>query len=651
MNKLFKYILTAIVAVGSVALTSCSPEDFPSVNAGGVPSASDFESAIEILVDQETNQVTFNLNASGHYPIWIFDGKTYSTENGLQKIFTVAGDYTVEIKVANANGISDGTIVKTFTLNETKFDFSKYYTFINGGASKQWYVASKEKGHLACGELGTTGDNWWSAAPEEKADFGVYDDVLTFSADNQYTYNPGDGGTMYVNVGCSIFPEYNTTGADFMVPVSEQTVNYSFDVEGADLYLTFPPQTLLPYIPHDAFFANPRYRVESMNGKKMVLIADIPEGGISWRLILTTEKEEVFEGFKYNSEFNMWKQATSREIFQYYAPGWSQLANPEVTVAEDFSSYSFNLPTATDQQWQAQFHITTDLATTAASNYDVSMIITSSKDIAGATVKLTAGNDDNIFYFADQIALTAGTEYIFYKSNMPGIDMTDVKFVFDFGGNPDNTDIEIRNIVLKDHANDDGTKLPDEGGEETTPDVAWVDYASADNLWYNVNIAQTTFWWADAGWAQTADPTYSEITNGFNLVVDAGYTGTSQWQGQMAFETADLVLTAGQLYDISITICPTNDIAGVTTKLCAVGLDANGDGDKDDEGDINGDSTDYMLFETRTDCPAMEETVIKHIGVTSVNDVNPAKLVFDFGGAPAGTEIAVTNIIIQRHAE
>lgn len=656
MKKFLKYILSALVAVSAAALTSCSPEDFPSVNAGGVPSASDFEDKVEILVDQETNQVTFNLHAPGHYPIWIIDGKTYSTVNGLKKIYTVAGDYQVEVKIANANGISDGTMVKTFTLNETKFDFSKYYTFMTGGTEKQWYVASKEKGHLGCGEEGSDGQGWWSAAPDDKAAWGVYDDVMTFSADGSYTYNPGDGGTVYVNTGVTGAPfgSYNTNdGQDYMVPVEEQTTTYTLEVEGPDLYVVLPAQTLAPYIPTDDFYNNgARYRVESMTGKKMVLLADLP--GITWRLILTTEKEEVFEGFKYNSEFNLWTaEGTTKEVgTQYYAPGWAQIADAEYTVGDD-GSYTIIYPEATSDRWQAQFPIFTNISTTSATTYDFSLVLTSAKGHKGVMIKLEdADGGGNVFYTADEIELPAGEPTVFWRSDMPGLDIASIKLTLDFGWNEAGDEIRVEKIVLKDHANDDGTVLPAED-ETEEPDVAWVDFASADNLWYNATIAQTTFWWADPSWAQTADPTYEALENGFKVIADAAYSGNSQWQGQTAFETADLVLTAGQLYDVCMTVCPTNDIAGVTTKLCYVGIDANGDGDKSDaaDGDINGDDATYTLFEVRTDCPAFEETVIKHIGVTPSLDVNPAKLVFDFGGAPAGTEIVVTNIIIQKHVE
>lgn len=676
MKKFLKYSFAALVAMSAAVFTSCTPEDVVSVNAGAIPSASDYENAIEIITDQETNNVTFNLNAAGVYPVWIFDGKTYSTINGLEKIFTVAGDYQVEVKIANANGVSDGTIVKTFTLNETKFDFSKYYNFLAGETEKQWYVASTEQGHLGCGEPGTDGQNWWSAAPGDKAAWGVYDDVLTFTADGGYTYNPGEGGTTYVNTGCTIFSEYNTNdGNDFMVPVDVQETTYSLDVEGANLFVVLPPQTLAPYIPNDAFYNNgARYRVESMNAKKMVLIADLD--GISWRLILTSEEPkadgpaETWADFA--SEQNLWYGATIVNTTMWWAdPNWGTQANPATETLENGIKLTVDAGYTGNQQWQGQLAFETDLPLSASKTYDVSVTITTDNDIKGVTTKLCYvgvdangdgdkddaadgdinGDNEPYIVFQTQTDCGAGESTVIKHFNVTSAsDIPVAKFVFDFGGAPAGTVIEVTDIIIQEHVEGNG-EAPEEPEEPAGP--TWVEWASADNLWYNAPIAKTTFWWADPNWAQTADPAYEALENGFKVVADAGYTGTSQWQGQVAFETAELVLTAGELYDVCMTVCPNNDIVGVTTKLCYVGVDANGDGDKDDaaEGDINGDAADYTLFEVRTDCPADEETVITHVGVTPKLDVNPAKLVFDFGGAPAGTEIVVTNIIIQKHVE
>ena len=101
--------------------------------------------------------MTFTLeDVKAAYPIWIFDGTTYSTTNGLKKIYAVAGDYTVDVKIGNANGISDGVITKTFHVDNTIMDFTKYYTLLCKDG-KKWHIDGETAGHMGCGEPGTNG--------------------------------------------------------------------------------------------------------------------------------------------------------------------------------------------------------------------------------------------------------------------------------------------------------------------------------------------------------------------------------------------------------------------------------------------------------------------------------------------------------------
>lgn len=622
MKKIYSYFGSLLLMAG-LAFTACSPDEFAHPSEAGILQMSEVEQALDITVDQTTNQVTFKLNQKGCYPVWIFDGKTYSTVNGLQKVYTIAGDYSVEVKVGNANGVSDGSVTRSFHIDNTIFDFSKYEKFLTGGESKNWYVASTEAGHLGCGPSGTDGLEWWSAAPDDKADWGVYDDVVTFSGNYSYTYNPGDGSTMYVNKDCSIYPEYNTNdGNDFMAVVGEQSTTWSLDVEGTDLYLVLPANTQFPYIPNDAFWANPRLKIQSMNAKKMELVYD--EGTIAWHYILTTEREEVFNGFKYNSEFNLWKDAVKETPTFYYAPGWSQIADPEYTG--DGNTYTLTLPAATTDPWQAQMHIVTDIALSSAVSYDYSVIITPTTDVTAATVKLTDTTSDSNFLFEERISLKAYEDNIIWFSELPGIDAAAVKMVFDFAGNGENCEVTIKNIVLKDHANDDGTVLPSEEPEVPGADVNWADETSAENLWSAVAANTPTFWFADEGWAQIADPEYS-YADGVHTIVMPTATA-AQWQGQVTFANTGIATSADKNYDFRVILKSDNDIAGVTVKLT-----------KNDD-----DNTFY--FADRVDLAADEEYVFVKADMAGM-DIDNLKLVLDFGGNPANTTVKIYGIILQ----
>lgn len=606
MKNIFKYMAGMLIA--GFAMTACSPEEFTGAN-GDIPIASSYESAIEILVDQETNQVTFNLNSKGCMPVWIFDGKNYSTVNGMQKIYTLAGDYTVDIRIANANGLSDGVITKTFHLDNSIVDFTRYITFLAGDESKEWWINKDQPGHLGCGEPGSDGLGWWSAAANEKADAGLYDDIVTFDKNKNYTYNPGEGGTVYVNKGVSYFSEFNPKDDnDFMAQVSEQKTTYDFTVEGTDLYVTFPSKTLFPYIATDQSYDNPRYKVLSMNTKTMELVSDY--GDIAWHYKLTCEtkepEEEPGDDVKWfeDAASNLWRQATYTNSF-YYAPGWSPIANPEVVT--DNYTYTVTLPTATTDQWQAQVVFNTDMSTVSSTNYDFRCILNSSQDINGVTVKLVLKGDDNTFYFAERVNLKAYEDYIFKMVDMPGIDMDFVNLVFDFGGNPANTEVTISGIVLQEHGTGKVTWLPD----------------SDCNMWKSMSY--TNFFYYAPGWAPIASP---ELTaNGNNYTIGLGTATTDQWQAQVGFMT-DMTTNAATNYDFHCILNANQNLNGVTVKLVL-------------EGDDN-----VFYFAERVNLSAYEDYTFEQVSMPGI-DMSKVNLIFDFGGNPAGTEVVISNVILK----
>ena len=61
----------------------------------------------------------------------------------------------------------------------------------------------------------------------------------------------------------------------------------------------------------------------------------------------------------------------------------------------------------------------------------------------------TKEGDDNTFYFAERVKVEAYSDYVFEMTGMPGIDMDDINLVFDFGSNPDNTEVTISKVIFK----------------------------------------------------------------------------------------------------------------------------------------------------------------------------------------------------------
>ena len=648
-TKIYNLFCAGLACYGiAAALTSCSPEEFSGADPNGLPTVSGTD--FSISVDQETNQMVATYTPqAGTYPIWILDGTSYSTLSEVGYKNSEAGTHTVELKLGNRNGISQASVKKEYTFNETKIDYSADFRRI---ADKEWRFANKEAAHLGCGPVGGDGTGWWSAAADEKKGTGMYDDRITFTADNRkggtFNYNPGEDGMTYVNKGVVKWGTKNDV-ADVDIALGSQTSSWSFEVydwkdsEGnvtSQTYIQLADNTLFPYISTDSQYEKPKFRIETLTAKKLVLVYDAPDGSIAWRFIFTSEEaEKEWNGFNANSDFNMWKGITPTMSFYYNPdPGWGKEQTDAFAALfkGGDNDYNVTIPLECFAEWQAQVHFHTDLVTSALKGYDFSCILNSDRDIEGVVIKLTNETDDEAIIDEHQVNLKAGEDYIYWASNMPGKNLNPVKLVFDFGHATGETNINITNIVLKDHDNDDGT-VPPNGDNPDTPDnpdapiMDW-DYESSTNLWKGVDDGTMFnafgYWFADDGWSPIANSEATQSGNTYEITLPEGIGG-SQWQGQFHIDTK-LTASASKAYNFYFVMEADNDCPQVTVKLT-------------DSGDTN------FFCEGRHDIKADEPFIFKLTGATLKEgiDASAIRLYFDFGGSPAGTHVKISKIYFE----
>lgn len=276
MKKIVKYI---VLLAATMLAVSCTP-DYPTLDEGNLPVASELDVVID--VDQATNLVTFTLKNQGMTPMWIFpeegkpddisNKKKYSvTINGYTARFRDAGDYSVEVKAYNYNGVSVGSVIKEFTLENTyrdPFDQSKYLNAVSNNGSQEWMWNSTVDGHFGCGGSVANPLEWWNCKAGEKEGVGLYDDRMTFDKDGNYTFNPGEGGTVYVNWGNNtVYPGWSgNENDDYQVAWEEYTSKYHFEQNWNDagieeIYLVLEEGNNLSYIASQDELSNPRYLV------------------------------------------------------------------------------------------------------------------------------------------------------------------------------------------------------------------------------------------------------------------------------------------------------------------------------------------------------------------------------------------------------
>ena len=311
MKRLYKYMAAALMAVSMLAV-GCTA-DYIEPDQTLAPNAENFDVIIDI--DQETNYATFTLNNKGMVPMFIFgdqavDGKankTYAyTGNGISLRFRDAGKYSVEVKAYNAHGVSVGSKVVEFTMENTyrdPFDASPYMKAL----ANTWQWDKETDGHFGCGSINaetgqaaTDGTDWWKCGPNGKDGAGMYDDTITFTEGGEYTYNPGDDGVVYVNWGMAAGGKYPGNYADdeqdYQAPIEAFTCAYTIENNWnsagiEEIYLVLEPGHNLSYIPHQTAIDNPRYRFLETNvgniRKTLSLVNEEPTenggGGIAWK--------------------------------------------------------------------------------------------------------------------------------------------------------------------------------------------------------------------------------------------------------------------------------------------------------------------------------------------------------------------------------
>jgi len=370
----------------------------------------------------------------------------------------------------------------------------------------------------------------------------------------------------------------------------------------------------------------------------------ISDGAITRTFEVEKTKMTGFGGFVEDSEYNMFKglelpnnpgnnDNPAHNPAFWYAPGWSMIDAPQCVLSK--GAYTVTLPVATNEQWQAQMAIKTGLALSADKQYDFSIIMTSTKALNGVKVKICKGDNDNVILMDKNFDLEAGepkalfgSEMEIYSSNPdehPVTDFDNTKIVFDFGGNPDNTEIIIESFVLKDHANDDGTEVPQ---EVATP----FDYNDSGNIWKAVDENQAftveTYFGDDNWGAIGLNPEITHDGNKHTLVVPVQTSAAEIWRAQWHFHT-DLVATADDVVDFSVKVNSTAKLPGMVVKL------------------TQDDDDDNYFFAVQEAVPAGGYVFrVENKKLTKGANAPKLKLTLGFGGAPADAVITISEVTI-----
>lgn len=637
MKTTLKYIA---LSMSAALMAACSP-DYITPDQAKLPQAADFD--VQVEVNQETNYVTFNMNNNGIVPVWIVGatdpidnangskvtGKNYAyTGNGLLLRFRDEGKHTVEVKAYNAHGISVGSQMVEFTLNNTyrdPFDPAPYIKALSDGSTKTWEWNHTVAGHFGCGPFGGTGTEWWSAGAEEKKDWSLYDDKITFGADGSYVYDPGDG-QLYVNANSGVKSEY-ATGEDYLVPWEKTTATYSVESNWNDagveeIYITLPKGTPMSYVADQTELDDPRYLVlesKPTDMKKCLkLVANLKTSGnpdgIAWHYEFVKEGSaggDVTDPL-YGKTSKTWVLDSDANGHIGCGPdqsnpaGWWAagpnekagfgLYDDEITFYAD-GKYVFN-PGADGKIYINKDVTAIGSGTTQSEDYDIDWTVQESTYTLNGDV-LTFPEGVVIGYVANNESVTNPT-YVITEN-------TEDKLVIvaNFSG------ISWQYIY------------------KPKPDVFDVD--GPGNFWKSASVSMT-YWYSPSDWSGGLNPETETLeNNGLKVVIPEGIGG-NEWQGQTVFHT-DIPMSASKTYDFCVTVEADQDIPAMTFKLAWEGND--------------NDHAAFYINDFAVE--AGEPATFKMESVVPDVDYDKVVLFIDLGRCTAGTTVTLTKICLQEH--
>lgn len=637
MKTTLKYIA---LSMSAALMAACSP-DYITPDQAKLPQAADFD--VQVEVNQETNYVTFNMNNNGIVPVWIVGatdpidnangskvtGKNYAyTGNGLLLRFRDEGKHTVEVKAYNAHGISVGSQMVEFTLNNTyrdPFDPAPYIKALSDGSTKTWEWNHTVAGHFGCGPFGGTGTEWWSAGADEKKDWSLYDDKITFGADGSYIYDPGDG-QLYVNANSGVKSEY-ATGEDYLVPWEKTTATYSVESSWNDagveeIYITLPKGTPMSYVADQTELDDPRYLVlESKPAdmkKCLKLVANLKTSGnpdgIAWHYEFVKEGSaggdvtdplygKTSKTWVLDSEANghIGCGPDQSNPAGWWAAGPNEKAgfglyDDEITFYAD-GKYVFN-PGADGKIYINKDVTAIGSGTTQSEDYDIDWTVQESTYTLNGDV-LTFPEGVVIGYVANNESVTNPT-YVITEN-------TEDKLVIvaNFSG------ISWQYIY------------------KPKPDVFDVD--GPGNFWKSASVSMT-YWYSPSDWSGGLNPETETLeNNGLKVVIPEGIGG-NEWQGQTVFHT-DIPMSASKTYDFCVTVEADQDIPAMTFKLAWEGND-----------------NDHAAFYVNDFAvEAGEPATFKMESVVPDVDYDKVVLFVDLGRSTAGTTVTLTKICLQEH--
>ena len=655
-----KKIWNNIAILAAVALAAACTPEYMEVSQSALPQASDFD--VTVSVDQQTNMATFDMKNKEMVPVWIFGselidgkaGKKYAyTGNGVTLRFREAGIHSVEVKAYNANGLSVGSQVVDFSMDNTyrdPFDPTPYIRAISGGSSQDWVWNSTENSHFGCGPVGDP-LAWWQCPANGKSGF-LYDDILTFTSDGKYIFDPVDGQA-YAKHDAEYPSGHASESDDYLFPAEKNETTYTFENNWNDagieeIFLTLGSGALLSYVAHKSIVDEPRYQVlETKTAdmkKKLQLMSTVytPDNadGISYYYEFVPKGSNTGSADPlFGLDSKTWVLDNESAGYMGCGPDfassgswWSASPHEKDSygVIDDEITFFANGKYVFDPgeggkvycNWESGWRPDGNYSGDGSTDYDapaerMESTYVLGSDSLGDYIELPAGV---LYGYIPKPAVLTETNRLHIKE----LSANKLFLVANFDG------ISWQFIYRP----KDGV-VPEEPEEEVTPlDPTRYDVNGEGNLWKTCSLDVET-WYSPGDWSGGITPDY-EITagNGIKVTIPEGIGG-SEWMGQTKLKSG-IATSSDKEYDFSVTLLASEDMT-VTIKLT---------NDPEDDNDIHS-----FFYDGQVKLTAGEPFVYRKHNLKQAVSGNNVMLIFDFGRSPIGSTIEAGDILLQEHQD
>ncbi len=349
-TSIYSFLAAALL---SSMFAACTPEE-TDLELAPAPTSEMVTFTMTPKADN-ANIITFKNETPGAFKaIWDFGNG--STAEGMQAegAFAVAGDYTVKLTVFTAGGYTTNT--KTVRIAQTNVAMlnREDYNFLTGGASnatgKTWVIEKDQKGHMGVGPISAATPEWWSAAPNDKAGEGLYDDEMVFNL-NGFAYTYKNNGTTFVN-GANASGLGGQNGGDYTMQYTPPTnMTWTIVEENGKKFLTLSNKGFIGY-----YTGVSRYEILKLEENELYLKSgEAANAGNGWWLRLVPKgysrpvAEKPYKAADVNDTFDaagnvVWKKdnLTLNESYDNPAPlGINTSAKVAMYVKQEGPAFMF----------------------------------------------------------------------------------------------------------------------------------------------------------------------------------------------------------------------------------------------------------------------------------------------------------------------